>query len=105
MTAPITAFFYNIVIFMAFMGFFIWVIMRKFCLKPDIQEYIVIITLVGICLERGRKFAAMRGITNKQRMRGLANDGYNTIFLFALVFMTFGVIFRAIVSKFELIYF
>lgn len=98
MTAPVTAFFYNILIFFGFMGFFIWVIMRKFCLRPNWQEYIVVVTLVAICMERVRKFAAMRGITNRQRIAGLSRDGYNTIFFFALLFMVFGVIFRSVVS-------
>jgi len=98
MTAPVTAFFYNLLVFFGFMCFFIWVIMRKFCLQPNWQEYFVVVTLVAICMERVRKFAAMRGITNKQRLLGLAKDGYNTIFLFALLFMVFGVIFRSVVS-------
>ena len=44
MTAPVTAFFYNMLIFLGFMAFFIWVIMRRFCLRPEPQEYI------GSCL-------------------------------------------------------
>ena len=40
MTAPVTAFFYNMLIFLGFMSFFIWVIIIRFCLKPEPQEYI-----------------------------------------------------------------
>jgi len=65
MTAPVTTFFYNILIFFGFLAFFIWVLMRKFCLKPQWQEYIVIVTLFATCLERARKFIAMRNCTGK----------------------------------------
>ena len=44
--------------------------MRRFCLRPEWQEYLVVITLVAICLERIRKFAAMRGMTNRPGIDG-----------------------------------
>ena len=53
--------------------------MRRFCLRPEWQEYLVVITLVAICLERIRKFAAMRGMTNRPGIHKLKVPGLRRV--------------------------
>lgn len=100
MTAPYTAYFYNFFFYLIFLCFFAYVIMRRFCLRPEWQEYLVVITLVAVTLERIRKFAATRGMTNRQKIKGLANDGWNLIYMMSFFIMLFGVIFRFIAYTF-----
>ena len=50
-------------------------------------------------MERVRKFAAMRGLTNRQKISGLGGDGWNLIYIISFFVMLFGVIFRFIVSN------
>ena len=40
LTTPYTAYFYNFVFYMIFLCFFAYVIMRRFCLRPEWQEYL-----------------------------------------------------------------
>ena len=67
--------------------------------RQNFKPIKVVITLVAICIERVRKFAAMRGLTNRQKISGLGGDGWNLIYIMSFFVMLFGVIFRFIVSK------
>ena len=85
--SPVNCFIIDFAFYAAFLGLFAYVILTRFCIEITFFEYVVMIWLVSIQIERMRKFAAIANKPRAEKIRLLKKDKWNM--LYGLAFITF----------------
>ncbi|CAG5079618.1 Oidioi.mRNA.OKI2018_I69.PAR.g9297.t1.cds [Oikopleura dioica] len=90
-TAPYTAWFYSLLFHISFLIYYAYVIIQKFCYAPTIHEIIVVIVLIGVCVEQIRRH--MSGNT-KKGIDKIFDNSYNILYLMSFVLASIAGILR-----------
>ena len=94
LTSPYTSWCYNVLAHIVFLVYFSYFIILKFCIVAGPHEAIIVIMLLSMVVEQFRKYAATRGSTRKNKLRGLFSSWFNILFFLSFTAMSFGALFR-----------
>ena len=85
--SPVNCFIIDFTFYAAFLALFAFVILTRFCIEITFFEYVLMVWLVSIQIERMRKFAAIANKPKAEKIRLLKKDKWNM--LYGLAFITF----------------
>ena len=104
-TSPLYCFIIEVASYLAFLGLFAYVILLKFCIRITFFEYLLVIWMLSIQLERVRKFIAISDKTKSEKIRLMVHDTWNILYLLAIATFLAGIILRGVsVVSYEQIY-
>ena len=104
-TSPLYCFIVEVASYLAFLGLFAYVILLKFCIRITFFEYLLMIWMVSIQLERIRKFIAISDKTKSEKIRLMYHDTWNILYFLAIATFLAGIILRAVsIVSYEQIY-
>lgn len=92
--SPVNCFIIDCASYFAFLVLFAWVILTKFCIEITFFEYILLIWLISIQIERMKKFAAMANKPRAEKIKLLKKDKWNAVYLLAFLTCLAGLILR-----------
>lgn len=80
--------------YVAFLVLFAYVLLRKICMRITFYEYLLVVWMISIQIERIRKFIAIPNKTKSYRFKRMVNDRVNQMYLFSLVTFIIGLVLR-----------
>ena len=93
--SPLFCYAVEAVSYVAFLGLFSYVILQEFCIRYTFWEYLLVIWMFAIQLERVRKFISIPRKTKTERFSMMIKDRINLMFLLSLVTFSAGLILRS----------
>ena len=94
MLSPVYCFYLNLASYLAFLGLFAYVLLTRVCVRITFYEYVLMGWLIGIQLERIRKFVSMSNKTRKEKQRAILSDKWNWVYFLSILTFAAGLIMR-----------
>jgi hypothetical protein len=82
----------ELIAYMAFLGLFGYVILTKFCIRIEFFEYLLVIWMFAIQMERIRKFVAMSNKTKREKVKLIFRDRWNLMYFLSMATFLAGLI-------------
>ena len=92
--SPVFCFIVELVSYLAFLGLFAFVILRKFCIRITFFEYLLVIWMFSIQIERIRKFIAISNKSKREKFKMIIRDRWNLMYLLSMLTFVAGLILR-----------
>ena len=92
--SPVFCFHLDLVSYLAFLGLFAYVLLVRVCVRITFYEYVLMGWLIGIQLERIRKFISLSNKTKKEKKRAILSDKWNWLYFLSILTFAAGLIMR-----------
>ena len=97
--SPVFCFIVELISYLAFLGLFAFVILRKFCIRITFYEYLLVLWMLSIQIERIRKFVAIPNKRKRDKLKMIMQDRWNLMYLLSM--LTFIVRIQKLSSLFQ----
>ena len=83
--SPVFCFIVELISYLAFLGLFAFVILRKFCIRITFYEYLLVLWMLSIQIERIRKFVAIPNKRKRDKLKMIMQDRWNLMYLLSML--------------------
>ena len=94
--SPVFCFIVELLSYLAFLALFAFVILRKFCIRITFFEYLLVVWMLAIQIERIRKFVAITDKSKREKFKLLIRDRWNLMYLLSMVTFIAGLVLRGV---------